>query len=58
MKIHLTFCPLPAVISRKRKITGGSQMKNIEMPTLEELQEMASVDIRTVDRSTLAELPV
>ena len=31
-------------------------MKNIEMPTLEELQEMASVDIRTVDRSTLAEL--
>ena len=33
-------------------------MKNIEMPTLEELQEMASVDIRTVDRSTLAELPV
>ena len=31
-------------------------MKNIEMPTLEELQEMAAVDIRTVDRSTLAEL--
>ena len=56
MKIHLTFCPLPAVISRKREITGGSQMKNIEMPTLEELQEMAAVDIRTVDRSTLAEL--
>ena len=31
-------------------------MKNIEMPTLEELQEMAAVDIRTVDRSTLVEL--
>ena len=31
-------------------------MKNIEMPTLEELQEMAAVDIRTVDKSTLAEL--
>ena len=31
-------------------------MKNIEMPTLEELQEMAAVDIRTVDRSMLAEL--
>ena len=28
-------------------------MKKIEMPTLEELQEMAAVDIRTVDRSTL-----
>ena len=27
-------------------------MKNIEMPTLEELQEMAAVDIRTVDKST------
>jgi len=26
-------------------------MKNIEMPTLEELQEMAAVDIRTVDIS-------
>lgn len=56
VKIHLTFCPLPAVISRKREITGGSQMKNIEMPTLEELQEMAAVDIRTVDKSTLVEL--
>ena len=56
MKIHLTFCHLPAVISRKREITGGSQMKKIEMPTLEELQEMAAVDIRTVDRSTLVEL--
>ena len=31
-------------------------MKNIEMPTLEELQEMAAVDIRTVDKSTLVEL--
>ena len=31
-------------------------MKKIEMPTLEELQEMAAVDIRTVDRSTLVEL--
>ena len=31
-------------------------MKNIEMPTLEELQEMAAVDIRTVDRNTLVEL--
>ncbi len=31
-------------------------MKNIEMPALEELQEMAAVDIRTVDRSTLVEL--
>ena len=31
-------------------------MKNIEMPTLEELLEMAAVDIRTVDRSTLVEL--
>ena len=31
-------------------------MKNIEMPTLEELQEMAAVDIRTVDRRMLAEL--
>ena len=31
-------------------------MKNIEMPTLEELQEMAAVNIRTVDRSTLVEL--
>ena len=56
MKIHLTFCPLPAVISRKREITGGSQMKNIEMPTLEELQEMAAVDIRTVDKNTLVDL--
>ena len=56
VKIHLTFCPLPAVISRKREITGGSQMKKIEMPTLEELQEMAAVDIRTVDKSTLVEL--
>ena len=31
-------------------------MKNIEMPTLEELQEMAAVDIRTIDKSTLVEL--
>ena len=31
-------------------------MENIEMPTLEELQEMAAVDICTVDRSTLVEL--
>lgn len=30
-------------------------MKNIEMPTLEELQEMAAVDIRTVDKSTLTD---
>lgn len=54
--MHLTFCPLPPVISRKRVITGGSQMENIEIPTLEELQEMAAVDIRTVDRSTLVDL--
>ena len=31
-------------------------MKNIEMLTLEELQDMAAVDIRTVDRNTLVEL--
>lgn len=54
--MHLTFCPLPPVISRKRVITGGSQMENIEMPTLEELQEMAAVDIRTVDKNTLVDL--
>ena len=33
-------------------------MENIEMPTLEELQEMAAVDIRTVDKNTLVELPL
>lgn len=31
-------------------------MENIEMPTLEELQEMAAVDIRTVDKNTLVDL--
>ena len=31
-------------------------MKKIEMPTLEELQEMAAVEIRTVDRSKLVDL--
>ena len=56
VKMHLTFCPLPPVISRKRVITGGSQMENIEMPTLEELQEMAAVDIHTVDKNTLVDL--
>ena len=31
-------------------------MENIEMPTLEELQEMAAVDIHTVDKNTLVDL--
>ena len=47
--MHLTFCPLPPVISRKRVITGGSQMENIEMPTLEELQEMADALLKEAD---------
>ena len=31
-------------------------MENIEMPTLEELQEMAAVDIHTVNKNTLVDL--
>ena len=52
----MTFCPLPPVINGKREIAGGEEMDNRKMPTLEELQEMATVDIRTVERSTLVEL--
>ena len=52
----MTFCPLPPVINGKREIVGGKEMDNRKMPTIEELQEMAAVDIRTVDRSTLVEL--
>lgn len=52
----MTFCPLPPVINRKREIAGGKKMDNRKMPTLEELQEMAAVDIRKVDKSTLVDL--
>ena len=52
----MTFCPLPPVINGKREIVGGKEMDNRKMPTIEELQEMAAVDIRTVDKSTLAKL--
>ena len=31
-------------------------MDNRKMPTIEELQEMAAVDIRNVDKSTLVDL--
>ena len=31
-------------------------MDNRKMPTLEELQEMAAVDIRSVDKNTLVDL--
>lgn len=41
---------------KKEKIAGGKEMDNKKMPTLEELQEMAAVDIRNVDKSTLVDL--
>ena len=52
----MTFCPLPPVINGKREIVGGKEMDNRKMPTIEELQEMAAVDIRNVDKSTLVDL--
>lgn len=52
----MTFCPLPPVINGKREIAGGKEMDNRKMPTIEELQEMAAVDIRNVDKSTLVDL--
>ena len=55
-KIYMTFCPLPPVINGKREIVGGKEMDNRKMPTIEELQEMAAVDIRNVDKSTLVDL--
>ena len=55
-QIHVTFCPLPPVINGKREIAGGKEMDNKKMLTLEELQEMAAVDIRSVDKNTLVDL--
>lgn len=52
----MTFCPLPPVINGKREIVGGKEMDNRKMATIEELQEMAAVDIRNVDKSTLVDL--